>query len=147
MTTKVEGAQQLTELAAKLKRLERGDLRRELLKSIRTAAKPLGEEARKSAAETLPKSGGLAAEIAATPVRVRSSLSGRSARVRLSDPTPHRTRALDRGRLRHPVFGNRDNWVSQQIPPGWWTKPMEEGAPHVREAIVRTIREISEKLV
>lgn len=141
------GAESLAELGAKLKKLERGDLRRELLKSIRTAAKPLAEAARTSALGTLPKEGGLNERVASSKITSRTSLSTRSARVRLvSSMGRRRLRDIDRGRLRHPVFGNRDVWVTQQVTPGWWTKPMEDGAPAVRKAIVRTVDDIGRRL-
>lgn len=139
-------SQSLAELGARLKRLERGDLRRELLKSIRTASEPLKEAARQSALENLPQAGGLGQRVAETPIVSRTSLSGSSARVRLISGNRRRLRELDRGRLRHPVFGNRDNWVTQQVQPGWWTQPMEAGSPHVRAAIVRAVDDISRRL-
>ncbi len=30
-------------------------------------------------------------------------------------------RSLDRGRLRHPLFGNREHWYNESVPRGWWT--------------------------
>lgn len=43
--------------------------------------------------------------------------------------------SLDQGRLRHPLFGNRQHWYQQEVPAGWWTHPMEAGVPEVRAAI------------
>lgn len=49
-------------------------------------------------------------------------------KVRASkDPNPTvDLRAIDRGRLRHPLFGARGQgqWFNQQVRPGWWTKAM-----------------------
>jgi hypothetical protein len=44
-------------------------------------------------------------------------------------------RHMNRGKWRHPVFGNRDVWVEQTFTPGWFDKPVREHRPAVREAI------------
>ena len=44
-------------------------------------------------------------------------------------------RHMNRGRWRHPVFGNRDVWVEQTFTPGWFDKPVREYRPKVRAAI------------
>jgi hypothetical protein len=141
MSTPVE-ARQIANLARELKAAARGDLRRLLLKDIRPAARPLIDEAKKSALENLPKSGGLAAEVASTEIKVRTSLSGSYARLRLVGISPHRLRSLDAGRVRHPVFGDLSNWVTQDIKPGWWTTAMEAESPEVRKAIVRSVETV-----
>lgn len=41
--------------------------------------------------------------------------------------------ALDQGRLRHPLFGNRRHWYQQAVKPGWFTRPME-----ANERVVQT---------
>lgn len=138
-------AAQLAALGKRLKAASRGDLRRKLLRNIREAAKPLATEAQKSALATLPHRGGLAAEVASSPVVVRTSLSSAYARVRLRDASPHRTARFDAGVVRHPTFGH-DPYTNQQIPPGWWTRPMEAGAPHVRAAVVRAVNEVAREL-
>ena len=42
---------------------------------------------------------------------------------------------LDSGIVRHPLFGNREHWYSQPVPPGWWSRPMEAGVPAVTVAV------------
>jgi hypothetical protein len=34
--------------------------------------------------------------------------------------------AMNKGKWRHPVFGNRKNWAEQTVPPGWFDKPITE---------------------
>ena len=141
-------SQSLGQLGAKLKELGRGDLRRDLLKTIRTEAKPLGESAIESVGAYLPAryANELQNDLKAV---VRSSLSPRGARVRVTarsaSKPKRRTSDTDRGNLRHRVFG-RDVWVDQSVRPGWWTDQMEAGSPRVRAAIVRTIDRISREL-
>ena len=40
-------------------------------------------------------------------------------------------KALNRGRLRHPLFGNRKHWYEQSIPPGMWDDAILKVAPTV----------------
>lgn len=45
-------------------------------------------------------------------------------------------RLLNRGKWRHPVFGNRDVWVEQQSPvKGWWNDTMAAHRPKVEAAV------------
>lgn len=34
--------------------------------------------------------------------------------------------AMNEGKWRHPVFGNRKNWAEQTVTPGWFDKPITE---------------------
>jgi hypothetical protein len=75
-------------------------------------------------------------------VEVSNRASGPRAGVRII----HRTSALppdqkslprhmNRGRWRHPVFGDREAWVTQTFTPGWFDKPIIAKRPQVRAAI------------
>lgn len=143
---RTSGAASLAQLSADLKSMANGGLRRVLLKGIRDAARPLAAAAQVSARETLPRWGGLADVIGSTKIVVRTRTAGRTVGVRITDPAHRRTRDMDRGEVRHPVFGNRKAWVTEQIKPGWFTRPMEEGSPHVRVAIVRVIDDVGRRL-
>lgn len=50
--------------------------------------------------------------------------------------------ALDRGRLRHPLFGNRRHWYQQAVNPRWFTRPMEANAGNVQRELEQAVREI-----
>src|SRR3546814_3718062 len=76
------------------------------------------------------------------------ALSGRNVGITISaSSSGHDVNAMERGRLRHPVFGRqrtvrgkvRGLWVNQQVTPGFWSKPMTEAAPQAREDITREI--------
>lgn len=55
-------------------------------------------------------------------------------------------RALDEGRVRHPVFGKwRANVPDQPVPPGWWSKPMEAAIPAVSEEVRAAVSRVVEK--
>lgn len=51
-------------------------------------------------------------------------------------------RATNRGTVRHPVYGNRDVWVSQKFtPPGWFNRAIRDHGPEA----VRKIKEAARK--
>lgn len=157
MEVVVEGAWQLKVLSRHLKEAgpEGKGLRKELLKEIRKAVEPAKDAARASAAADLPHRGGLAALIAGSKFTSRTKLGGRdvgviiSARHRKTGGRPGMIalKAMDRGRLRHPVFGNRKVWVTQAVRPGWFTRPMEATAPAVRRDVLDAMEKTAEKIV
>lgn len=139
----IEGGEKLAKLARQLKETGDKGLQRELRKQLRTAAAPVIREAQQAAEQSLPHRGGLNAFVGAGQVRVQTSMSGRNARVRLR---PRRGAGAERGRLRHPVFGNRDRWVTQTVKPGWFTATLEEHAPEVRQQLVQVIDDVARQL-
>lgn len=54
--------------------------------------------------------------------------------------------AMNTGKWRHPVFGNRKNWVNQSVEPGWFDKPIPEHRSRifrqVEAAIDKALRSI-----
>lgn len=143
----VQGADDLARLSRRLKEAGDKDLNRELRKGIQRATKPLKEAAKRSARERLPKRGGLNEWVAKSKFSVRTSSSQRSARVRLvASRGKTDERAINRGRLRHPVFGNRKVWVTQDVTPGWFTKPMVEGLAPVQREVLKVMDDITKKV-
>jgi hypothetical protein len=144
----IEGGDKLRATAKALRDYGRGDLKKELYRGLQRAAKPLKEEAKATARRKLPRRGGLGATVAQTNLRTRTRPSGRNAGIRIvaepnavADP-----RAIDRGRVMHPVYGRRP-YQLQLVPKGWFSEPMAEGAPHVREEMVKVIDEVARKVI
>lgn len=131
----VKGAEDLERIGKALKEVGDKQLRRDLLKAIRDATKPTREEVRQSALANLPKRGGLADQIAASKLSTRTRLSGRRVGVRIEARNAHDIRSLDRGRLRHPLFGNRDHWFQQFVLKGWFSSPLLASGKSVRVAL------------
>lgn len=139
------GAQQLAAVAARLKAAGAGGLRKELLATIRRSARAAIPDVRESAASTLPSGGGLADLIAKSKIGVRTRLTG-SIGVQIRGDSPHSLRSLNRGRLRHPVFGNREAWVTQQVKPGWFTDPLQKRAPAIQRDIRQAMSDIARRI-
>lgn len=148
---RVTGANQLEALGKRFK--AEGDagkgLRKETLKALQKASKPLKAEAKAAALADLPHRGGLDKVVAASLFSARTKLSARDAslRIQVKGKKVHDVKSTDAGRIRHPVFGR---WVPglppQQIEPGWFTNAMEKAAPDVRKEISGALDEIAHRI-
>lgn len=123
----LQGVEQFLALSKALKHAGHAQLRKDMNKGLSSAVKPLVKKTRSAARTQLPKGGGLAQQVAKEPQRVQVRTGRRTAGVRL---VVQRKRgaawATNRGRLRHPVFGNRDVWVTQPVPPGWFDDTIKQ---------------------
>jgi hypothetical protein len=143
----VHGADQFLKLSKALKNAGRTELRKELHKGIRQAARPLIPAARAEALRRLPKSGGLAAQVAKEPARVQQR-TGSDPGVRIViGRNRGGARAANRGVIRHPVFGNREVWVDQRVQPGWFDDSMKASAPEIRRGIERAMDAVIDEIV
>lgn len=144
-TASVVGAEDLAAVAKALRQAGDKDLRKELYRGLRRAAKPLIADTREHALQLLPKSGGLNRKVAHSKFKVSIRGGGRNPGIRITATGLDR-RIDTEGRLRHPVYGNRTTWVLQQVPKGWFTAPMEAGAPAVRQELVAVIERIAKQV-
>lgn len=147
MSTPEQAARELAQLGRQLKEAPK-ELRKELLAEIRKEGKPAVEDVKRQTDDHLPRRGGLAERVARQSYGVRTRLAGRSAGVRIQGTgrTVRALRSIDAGSLRHPVFGNRDVWVSQSVRPGFFTEPLENDAPRFRRAIEKAIARTSNEV-
>jgi len=140
---------QLRALSADLKAAG-SDLRKEIPKGMREAAKPVVKQIKANASTVLPASGGLAATIAASKITVRTRTTGTRAGVGIIGI--HRKasglldlKAVDRGQLRHPVFGDPTVWVTQSVGAKFWNMAIDKAGPHVQRAMLKVIDDIRAK--
>lgn len=152
----VTGAQDLKRLSRQLR--EAGNpkqVRRDLTKGLRAGAKP-AVVAVKAAALALPDkpgnaSPGLRKELAAaTSIQVRTAGNSAGVRVRISRARMGDRAALakvtNKGRWRHPVYGNRSAWVTQTSRRGWFDAATRSAAPAVRRSLKKVLDDIERKL-
>lgn len=142
----VRGSHDLAVLARRLKDAGRGDLRKELLKGIRTAAKEAIPDIRQSAYRTLPRRGGLAQRVGSQPYTTRTSLALSGAKVTIVGRGMQELADIDAGRLRHPVFGNRSTWAGQSVTPKFFSGAVERRAPDIRKQIESSINDIAKQV-
>ena len=149
-----DAAAELEALAFRLRRAGDTGLLREVTKAMRDAVVPAQGEIRAGLDPHLPKR--YAAELDADlwlGVNVRTN--ERDPGVALTGQTRsgrgRKLRNLDAGDLTHPVYGNREHWVTQDAPPsvvpGWFTGPAEAAGPRVRGAIERALEDVAAKAV
>lgn len=135
---RVFGQAELKKVAGLLREADRRDLERELRASQRRAFSGLEKSVKKSALEFLPHRGGYASTMFATVrVEIVTRLSGRvTVRARVFARGSKELRdvaSVNRGRLRHPLFGNRLHWYDTRVKPGF----VDSAASRVPDAAVR----------
>ncbi len=120
-------------------------LQKRLRSGLQAAAKPLSEQVVREGSEAMPAAGGLRARIAAAKGAVTTSLAGRTVAVsiRATNRQKDALGALDSGKLRHPVFGEKrlklsaggalgSAWVAQDVPAHKFSEAFDRGAPLAR---------------
>jgi hypothetical protein len=139
----VRGGDDFLRASKALKAAGQFGLRRELHKQMRRGARPLIPLARAEARRVLPRAGGLAEQVAKAPMRVQVRTGAQTAGVRVVVGKDRSgARMANRGLIRHPVFGNRDRWVDQRVPPDWFDGAMRRNAPTVRPHILRAVQNV-----
>lgn len=144
---RVIGVDELAEVGRRLKETGDKELRRDLLRGMNRATKPVKAKVKAAALRDLPRRGGLNRVVASARISTRTRTSGNNPAVFLTGKkSGHDLRAIDRGRLRHPVFGNREVWVSQDVKPGWWSRTVAAEADEVGREVRRTLDEVARRL-
>lgn len=150
----VVGIEELAQLARELKAAGNTGMTKELRKGCQRAVRPLKDAARQGALDNLPSSGGLAATVAASRFTGRVSLLGRNPRITLEGSgrandagQKHDLKAMDRGRLRHPLYGRRNaRWYTQLVQPGWFTQTLEKKSDVVRVELFKAVDAVIDEL-
>lgn len=150
----VYGADQLEKLAVRLK--EAGDLalRRRMMAALRKSANDI-KEAEKAAALALPgakyQTGLREAISAAVVVRNRTSASRAGVRVMVNRSALPAGKGrlpvlMNKGRWRHPVFGNRENWADQTSERGWWLRTADKHIDQAQKRMLEVLRETADQI-
>lgn len=135
---------EIHKVAKQLKAIGNKDLRLAMLRGLKEAAEPAKQAARTGAGR-LPHRGGLSAKIQASRFTTSVTTGARSANVKIKAGNGYDLRSMDRGRLRHKIFG-RGRWVNQDITPGWFSGSIEATAPVVRQRIGQALESIQREL-
>lgn len=122
------------------------DLRRELYAGLNRATKEVRAEAKAEAGRRLPQRGGLARTVSGARLSTRR-VGGRNPGVRVVAKGLNQLSLLDKGAVIHPVFGNRDVWVTQKITGGWFSDPMEGSRDEIAREIDGMLDDVAAKAV
>ena len=129
--------------AKKLKGAERS-VARDLRKRLREAVKPLTEGLVQDGPEGLPSSGGLADWLRQS--KGSMSMTRTKLQIRLARGGKHDLNAINRGQLRHPLYGNRRVWVAQSVESGTYDKAFEKHAEQALPVIERVLDDIMREI-
>jgi len=124
-------------------------LRRELYAGLNRASKGVRGQMIEVIPAALPRRGGLAAEFQATTTARTTAKSGKWAGVSIKFRSKgHDVRTLTGKRLRHPVFGNRNVWVTQTkgVDPTVFVGKFDEQEPEVLKAVLDVMNEVARKV-
>jgi len=141
-------------LALRLKTAGEKGLRRELTRAIRDAVKPLKEEV------TDPVHLGpympdhyvpaLLRDLRVTTFSRAGLDAGASIRAEARTPRGNYRQIvqLEEGRIRHPVFGDRENWVTQfrGMRPGFFSDAVRDHGPGIRDAVIAAGHDVARKI-
>lgn len=142
----IRGAERLALLSRQIKDLGDKDLKRELTRAIERTVEPLRRELPLSALRTLPQRGGLAARVASSQISIDRRSTGRGSGLRVRARNPYALRRIDKGIIRHPVYGNRRAWVKQRVEPGWFTNPIDAAVPAIRADIEKVMNALAARI-
>lgn len=131
---------------AALKANDNAALNKRFRRSMGKAVAPMGKAVRAEIPPTMPK--GYEGVLGGS-LKLRTSVTGRGVRVTAMAKGKGELRdlpALDAGKLRHPLFGNRKRWYVQRIKPGFFTRPadaaMRDAVTAVAVAVNQVVAEI-----
>jgi len=147
VTVRTSGELKLARVGNAIKATGDKGLQRALRQAMQRSVKPLKAAARYGALRTLPVRGGLAERVAAAKFSARVTTAGSRVGVRITGASADNLRRMDEeGLVRHPVFGNRHNWVDEKVRPGWFIDAEEGKAPEVRDNIDKELDALAGKL-
>jgi hypothetical protein len=126
------------------------DVQKAVRKALRETAKPLGASVVRAGSAVMPARGGLRAKLSGGKVGFAASFGKNpSVMLKLGAKPGVGLATLNRGTLRHPVYG-RSKWVSQRVPVGTYSAAFEKGAPlvrlHVAKAMDEVLNDIAKKV-
>lgn len=141
----VRGVAGLRALAKRL-RVAAGGMPDDIRDGVQWAVKPLDRSVRKQIGRVMP--GGYAHVLGAA---WRTQVSATKTGVTVTGYARGRAEerdvvALDRGRLRHPLFGDREWWYGQTVRPGFWSGPVEDTAGKVEQRVSKVLDNIARKI-
>lgn len=130
LSVTVRGKGQLTRLIRNVEFAQTTDVERQLHRAMRQSARPLEVGVKADIPLRIPRRGGYAATIRSTILlshKTRGFTMGAGLDITCRAKGRKRfrdVRALEHGRLRHPVFGNRSIWVLQHIVARFFSGPI-----------------------
>lgn len=143
---RVTGGNRAHQLGRRLKALNDKALEKELKRGITRAMRPATKAVKTAVPQYMPSG---YAPVLAKALQLRTSNLASGLRVTgqaRGNPRPREVTAINRGVLRHPLFGNRDRWYAQQVTPRFFHEPLEKQASQIRTELDRVLAEVAAKI-
>jgi len=134
-------AEDYTRISQALREASDGGLRKSLTAEMSKVAQPYGRFILAKGASQLPKHGGLSYLIAGGRVGVQVS----TLRATISLPG-HDTKSIDKGVVRHPVFGDKKVWRQQAVPVGVFSTPFRQETAPIAAALRRAAETVIDQI-
>lgn len=158
MDLRILGAREFFLLAADCRDAARKDLERELRDALGRSVKPMSGAIKTAAGRVMPTAGGYRQTL--VPALKLTPRAASSTGIRLTVSAKGKTdlrdvRRLDRGELRHPVFGRyrrvrgrrlENPWATTRIRPGFVTRTFDRQAGQVIEELGAAVEAVADKL-
>ncbi|WP_433114295.1 hypothetical protein [Micromonospora sp. CA-246542] len=148
---RMSGGPELYRASNKLKQLGNTGLGREMNRGFERAVQPLGPAIQAEVPKAMPSG---YAPVLSRSLQFRLSRRTRRQSTELrykvyGDGQKERrdVPALNKGNLRHPVYGKRRKaWVSQKVRPGFIDEPMKRLVPNVKREMTLVLKNVSDQL-
>lgn len=149
--TKITGTEDLVAVANAVKAAGDKELRKDMLRGIRNAAKPAVTAIKEETRIALPLAAG--AWYAGARLGVRTKSTGKVGTVKIAGPKRGKGAdwgtVNDFGLLRHPTFGNREHWSDTLVESGFADRAADDARPEVvvllKRAMDDTVNRIAAK--
>lgn len=141
MTEAIEGLEDLRRLGEVYRAGDKA-IRKAIRDALSKVGKPVAEHVRDEGADDLPQRGGFAARIQAARIGVSLTASTRTTSValRLRTREGYDLGSVERGRLRHLVYGHKP-WIDQAVRAHVFGDAFGDQADEARDAVVRTVQD------
>lgn len=137
---------ELSKLASELQAIGDGALLKEAERTIRRVGEGAVAQVQLNAMRVLPKRGGANTWVANAPVRRIPLLDEKRAGLLIRQTKRgHDLIAINRGLLRHPLFGNREHWYTTNIPRDYFDAPIRAKAPEIERRLTSAIERLIAK--
>ena len=151
---RIKGGEKLRSTAKLLKGKANKDLRNELQRELRRSAKEFGKVVPAEVhhfmpsgyAPTLRQNLRVVGKVNVSALRAGVSLQATSKASKHSKERKSEIAKLEKGMLRHPVYGNRSVWVNQTVKPGFFSKPIIKNADIFYADLVRAVENVAAKI-
>lgn len=151
LSLRVSGAAELRRLARQCRDIGRQDLVRKLYRGFNRAVRPFDREVREELPVHTP--GAYTGELdGSLKIRASTKTVGSGVGVSVVGTAMGRAKerdlpAVDRGVLRHPLFGDRRFWFTTSVVPGFFTGPPADRMIHrVEDEVERVIDEVADEI-